>query len=437
METRFARVGDAHVAYRVVGDGPTDVLYFLSEYIPVDAFDEEPRLARSMRRLSSIARVVMFNRRGVGLSDAPPGPLTQDQQVEDAVAVADEVGLEQAVVFGANVGAPAAVLFAANHPERTCGLVLVNATARYINTTDYEAGQPREIFEATAEGTTAVEPVEFDFLSLLAPSVANDARFRAWWDQAGNRGASPTRARELWKLLASTDVRDELARVATPTLVVARESFADGARYIADHISGARYVELPGSDLMWWVGDADSILDEVESFITGTGIQFRPTRKLATVLFVDVVGSTERAVALGDRRWRELLATYQELAQRELIRWGGVEVGTAGDGFTATFDMPADAVRCAKQIADSVRALEIDVRAGVHTGEIEIMGDDVAGVGVHIAARVQSAAAAGEVWVSRTVADLVTGSELAFDDRGDHELKGVPGRWALYAVRDD
>jgi class 3 adenylate cyclase len=239
--------------------------------------------------------------------------------------------------------------------------------------------------------------------------------------------------------MIETDVREVLPSITAPTLVLRRVGSVvfdpQITRYIADNITGAKYVELPGDDLMWWVGDTDAILDEVERFVAGTGGPLRAQRRLATVLFFDVVGSTERAAALGDTRWRELLATYHELAEQELARWGGTVIGTAGDGVTTTFDMPADALRCARSIAERVRALDIDIRAGVHTGEIEIVGDDVAGIGVHIAARVMSAAAPGEVWVSRTVADLVTGSGITFESRGENELKGVPGRWGLFAVK--
>lgn len=439
MQTQYAKVGDAHVAYVAFGEGPIDLLLFMGEYLPVDALDEEPRYSRCLRRLASIGRVIVFNRRGVGLSDAPAGPLTIEQNIEDAVAVLDDVGVDRAVAFGWNIGGAATMYFAAEYPARTTALILAQTQARILEAPDYPNGVPESVLANTAEQTTATDQQsDFDFLTTFAPSVANDERFREWWVRVGNRGASPTRSRELWRLFIESDARPALPRITAPTLVLTRSSGLGipFARYLAENIAGARLVELPPGDLMWWLGNSDAFLDEIEAFLIGTGVKIRAQRKLATVLFVDVVGSTERAVALGDRRWREHLATYHELAQRELIRWGGVEVSTAGDGITATFDMPADAVRCATQIAGGVRALEIDVRAGVHTGEIEVVGDDVAGVGVHIAARVQSAASPGEVWVSRTVADIVTGSGLLFEDRGEHDLKGVPGRWKLFAVRE-
>jgi class 3 adenylate cyclase len=437
VETKFAKVGPAHVAYRTFGDGATDIIIFLGEYLPVDAVDEEPRYARCIRRLTTLGRLIVFNRRGVGLSDPPDGPLTVTQQVEDALAVLDHAGSSRAVVFGANVSSMAALQFAAHHPDRVSALIIVNGSARIRQAPDYPFGYTDELLAATAEQTTSTETVEndFDFLSVFAPSVAHDERFRRWWDQAGHRGASPSRARELWDLLRYGDVRECLKEITTPTLVLRRAAVQQPelSQYLADNITGARHVTLPGSDLPWWVGDADAVLDEIESFLGGTGAG-RGRRKLATVVFLDVAASTQTAATMGDQRWRDLLATYHELAEREIDRFGGTRVSTSGDGVLATFDMPADAVRCAARIADGVRALEINVRAGVHTGEIEIVDEDVAGIGVHIAARVMAEAGPGEVLVSRTVTDLVTGSGLAFEDRGEHELKGVPGRWALFAV---
>jgi class 3 adenylate cyclase len=441
VQTRFARVEGAHVAYRVVGEGDVDILMFLGESLPVDALDEEPRYARSMRRLASFGRVIVFNRRGVGLSDAPDGPFTHDQNLVDALAVLDAVGVGRAVVFGSNLGGPPAMRFAAEHPDRTVALILANTYARLVQAPDYPIGLPKEVMVTIADRTNATEPDagdDFDWLRTFAPSVADDDRFRAWWDQAGNRGASPARSRALWQLLIETDAREALPQITAPSLVLGRSGVGgvNLGRYVAENIANAKYVEFPGNDLMWWVADADAYLDEIEAFLSKeVGSARKPQRSLATVLFVDVASSTEEASRLGDQRWRDLLNTYHDLARREIDRFGGKPISTAGDGLLATFDMPADAVRCGQRIASVVQGLAIDVRAGVHTGEIEIVGHDVAGIGVHIASRVQSAAAPGEVWVSRTVTDLVTGSGLAFEDKGEHELKGVPGRWGLFAVR--
>jgi class 3 adenylate cyclase len=443
MSIRFARVDDAHVAYRVLSEGPIDILLMIGEYLSVDAIDEEPRYARCLRRLSSIGRVIVFNRRGVGLSDPPVGLLTQEQNVEDAIAVLDAVGSARAAVVGWNTAGYATIRLAAEHPDRISALVLINAYARIIEAPDYPEGWPADIAASTAQQTVSTEepdpsdPDAFDFLRFFAPTVADDTRFRAWWDQAGNRALSPGRAADFWNLTLQSDERDQLQKITSPTLVIHRATSVPSAagRYIADRIDGARLVELPGADLMWWVGESDPILDEIEIFLAGMGAAFQTLRKLATVLFFDVVASTEHAARLGDRRWRELLETYVDVARREIDRGGGQLISTSGDGALATFDMPADAVRTGTRIAGAVRALGIEIKAGIHTGEIEIVGDDVAGLGVHIAARVMSAAGPGEVLVSRTVCDLVTGSGLDFDDRGEHDLKGVPGEWRLFAVK--
>ena len=438
---RFARVGDEHVAYRILGDGPIDILLFIGEYLSVDAIDEEPRYARALRRLNSIGRVIAFNRRGVGSSDPPVGLLTQQQNVEDAVAVLDHASSSRAAVIGWNTAGYASMRFAAEHPDRVSALVLINAYPRIIEAPDYPDGWPVEIATQTAESTVSTEtdpsdPDAFDFLRFFAPTVADDVRFRTWWDQAGRRALSPGRAADFWQLTLDSDEREALGKISVPTLIVHRTTAIPAAagRYMADRIAGARLVELPGADLMWWVGNADPVLDEIEIFLAEFGGGVQALRKLSTVLFFDVVGSTEHAARLGDRRWRELLETYVDVARREIDRGGGQLISTSGDGALATFEMPADAVRTGTRIADAVRALGIDIKAGIHTGEIEIVGDDVAGLGVHIAARVMSASGPGEVLVSRTVCDLVTGSGLGFEDRGDHDLKGVPGRWDLFAV---
>jgi class 3 adenylate cyclase len=438
MQTRYVKVAGSHISVGTMGEGPPDILLLVGEYIPVDSIDEEPRYARCLRRLASLGRLIAFDRRGTGSSD-PIETVSLEGHVEDALGVLDAMGTSSVVVIAWNVSGPTAMRLAAEHPNRVDALVLLNTYARLAADDDYP-GIPREFLASTGEQTIDVDNVggEFDFLSQLAPSVAGDERFRQWWDRVGQRGASPARSAQLWSLILDFDERENLPRITCPTLVVARDTVGvipnKVAKYVADNIVGARYVELPGSDLMWWVGDSDPILDEVETFLTASGSRVRAQRKLATVMFIDVVESTERAARMGDARWRELLGTYHDIAQRSIDRWGGKRANTAGDGVVATFDMPADAIRCAQQIEGDIGALDIDIRAGVHTGEIEALGTDVAGIGVHIAARVMGHAGAGEVVVSRTVADLVTGSGIAFADRGEHELKGVPGRWQLFAV---
>lgn len=443
MDIRYVKVGESHVAYRVFGEGPPDFLLFTGELLSIDAPDEEPRYARSLRRLSSFGRVIMYNPVGLGLSDASDQVATIDSHSEDAAAVLDAVGSARAVAMGWNIAGPSAIRFATKHANRTSALVLINTFARLLADTDYE-GLPENLVLETAQRTTDTGtetiPAEFDFLSMFAPSVAKDKQFRAWWDQAGHRGASPANALRQWELMMRADVRDDLAVVSVPTLVVHRADVYGPpsmlGRYLAEHIQGARYVELPGNDLMWWVGDSDSVLDEIEVFVRSAGPSPRPRRKLATVMFVDVVGSTEHAASMGDSRWKALLATFRELVARNLGRFQGKEVTTTGDGVLAIFEMPADAVRCARDVAGQVGALGIEVRAGVHTGEIELLGDDITGIAVHLAARVTDAAGPREVLVTRTVTELVAGSNIVFSEKGTHALKGVPGEWPLFAVSD-
>ncbi len=437
MSTRFAKVGGAHVAYRTWGDGPIDLLYF--EEVPVDMLDDEPRLAAALIRLASIGRVISFNPRGLGLSDPleRAGAPTMEERLEDAVAVLDAVDCERTVLLGFSFLGHAAIDFAARRQDRTRALVLYNARARWLWAEDYPDGFPTDFYETTTQriiDPEATGPPPFD----PAPSVSADPAFARWWQQAGHRRASPATARAVIDDRTLLDMCPVLPDITAPTLVVQRTEIemlpVGHGRYMADHIPGARLVELPGIDMVWWVGDFHPIADAIESFLE-LGRARTSRRTLATVLFVDVVASTEQAAKLGDQRWRELLETYHDVVLREIDRHGGRRISTAGDGFLATFDMPTEAVRCAISISRAVRGLDISIRAGVHTGEVEIVGDDLAGIGVHIAARVMSAAGDGEVYVSRTVADLITGSGIDLEDRGEHELKGVPGRWQLYAMK--
>lgn len=442
--TSFAKVGGAHVAYRTWGDGPPDFLYF--EEVPVDMLTEEPRLARCLARLSSIGRVMCFNSRGLGLSDAlgRPGAPTLDERLEDAVAVLDAVGCQRATLLAFSFMAHLGIDMAARRPDRTDALVLFNARARWTWAEDYPMGMPLD--EAVSTTRRVVDPdADRPTLPNPAPSVANDPAFWEWWERAGHRRASPAMAIAIIEQRLHMDQRPLLDQIECPTLVVQRTDVnlmpsadrsrdAVHSRYLADHIPNAKLVELPGNDMMWWVGDADAIIDEIELFVAHGGPR-KAKRALASVLFVDVVGSTQRAVDMGDRRWRALLQTYTGVVSATVARFGGRLVGMEGDGALATFELPAQAIECARAIRQGALALGMEVRAGVHTGEIEILGDDVAGVGVHIAARVMSAAGPGELLASRTVVDLVTGSGIEFEERGEHDLKGVPGRWALYAAK--
>lgn len=450
--TRYAESGDGDlkvdIAYQVFGDGPTDLLVLSGPSIPIDTIDAEPSMYRFHRRLASFSRVIRFDLRGMALSSRIPSleVLGPRFWAEDAIAVMDAIGCEQASIFAPSYNAMVGLVLAADYPERVRSLVIVNGAARVLRAPDYQVGT--EVSAADPFWTVAIEPdaVEkgFDVLGIVAPSVARDDAFRSWWDLAGNRSASPSMARAVSKVVAESDVRDTLARVAAPTLILHRAGVnfipVDHGRYLAEHIAGSRYVELAGTDALYWVGDTAPMLDEIEEFITGVRGGFEAERVLATIVFTDIVGSTERAAALGDERWRNLLDNHDALVRHELERFGGREVNTAGDGFIATFSSPSAALACAEAIVDAVRVLGIEVRVGLHAGEVEVRGasKDVAGLAVHICARVAALAGASEVLMTSTVRDIVAGSRRKFVDRGMHELKGVPGPWLLCAlVRDE
>ena len=438
--TRYAKAGDADVAYQVLGEGPVDLLLFTGAVVPIDCMDDEPSMARFQRRLSSFGRLVRFDGLGIGLSDrgSPSAPPTVEQRVQAALAVLDAAGSERAAVLASFLDAPAGLTFAAKYPDRVTSLVIVNGGARLRWAPDYPAGLPQSVIDPLR---FAVEPdaVEkgYDALVSFAPSVAGDAAFRAWFDRAGNLGATPAMARAMLAARLETDVRGILPEIAAPTLILQRadtEFGVDHGRYLAERIAGAKYVELPGTDALYFVGETGPMLDEIEEFVTGIRGGSGAERVLATVLFTDIVGSTERAARLGDGRWRDLLDRHDRSVRAQIERFRGREVKTVGDGFVATFDSPGRAIECSVAIREILRAYEIEVRAGIHTGEIEIRGDDVAGMAVHIGARVSALAGPGEVLVSSTVKDLVVGSSVEFEERGEHELKGVPGTWHLFSV---
>lgn len=358
----------------------------------------------------------------------------------------DAVGSAQASIFAPVYNAAAGLVLAADYPDRVRSLVIVNGTARVLWAPDYPFGaalSSTDPFMTVAMEPDAVEQ-GFDVLRIVAPSVARDEAFRSWWDLAGNRAASPSMARAVSKIVTEADARDTVARISAPTLVLHRDNslFVPAAhgRYLAAHITGARYVEIPGTDALYWVGDTAPMLDEIEEFITGVRGGFDTERELATIVFTDIVGSTEHAAALGDNHWRDVLDNHDTTIRHALERFRGREVNTAGDGFVATFSSPSAAIACADAIVEAVGALGIEVRVGIHAGEVEVRGEsrsDVAGMAVHIGARVAALAAPSEVLVSSTVRDIVTGSRHRFADRGASDLKGVPGRWRLYAlVRD-
>jgi len=439
--TRYARSGDVNIAYQVMGEGALDLVFVMGWVSHLDYFWEEPSFARFLRRLASFSRLILFDKRGTGLSDrvAVDELPTLEQRMDDVRAVLDAVGSERAALMGVSEGGPMCLLFAATYPERTAALVMIGAYARRLWAEDYPFGAPPEEYEAFLEeirqnwgGPVGIER--------RAPSLVGDERFRTWWATYLRMSASPGAAYALTRMNGEIDARHALPAVTAPTLVVHRTGDRslpiEGARYMAERIADAKLVELPGDDHLPFVGDQDEILDEVEEFLTGIRPPREPDRVLATVLFTDIVDSTARAAAAGDRRWRELLEAHNAATRRELERWRGREVDTAGDGFLATFDGPARAIRCAIAVRDAVHALGIEVRAGLHTGECEVVGAKVVGIAVHTGARVAGQAGAAEVLVSQTVKDLVAGSGIVFQERGEHELKGVPGTWHLYAVVD-
>jgi class 3 adenylate cyclase len=441
---QYAKHDDVHVAYHMRGDGGPDLLAFSSALLPIDSINEEPSLERFDQRLASFARLIRFDMRGVGMSDSvsPSDPPTLEQWMDDAVAVLDAVGSERAALFAPRDASLQAILLAATHPERVSSLVIVNGMARAMRAEDHPFGIPERLLDRFLEVNMEPDARErgFDMLSVAAPSKAGDESFRSWWNRAGNRGAGPATARAIQAVYLRADVRPLLPLVRAPTLVLHRRDNAmtrvAHGRHLADHIPDARYVELAGGDDLYWLGDADGLLDEVEEFLTGVRRGPDIERVLTTVLFTDIVGSTERAGEVGDHRWRELLDQHDETVRRHLERFRGREVKMTGDGVLATFDGPARAVLCARAIRDATARLGLSIRAGIHTGEVELRGDDIGGMAVNLASRIESQAEPNEVLVSRTVVDLVVGSGIETTDRGAHELKGVPGTWQLYAVED-
>lgn len=437
--TYYATSGDVHIAYQVISQGPIDIVLVPGWLSHVEHQWEEPSLARFLQRLASFSRLIVFDKRGTGLSDrvAESALPTLEQRMDDVRAVMDAVGSERAALFGISEGGPMCALFAATYPTRTTALVMYGAYAKWIRDPEYPWAPRREDHEAAfaAYEQRWGAPVG---LKVLAPSVANDERWRQWWARHMRLAASPGAGVVLYRMNVEIDVRPVLPAIRVPTLVVHRAGDrlldARGARYVAERIPGAKYVELPGIDHVPWVGDVDALLGEVQEFLTGMRSAGEADRVLATVLFTDIVRSTEQVAELGDRRWRDRLEAYQALVRREIARFRGREIDTAGDGFLAAFDGPAQAVRCARRVTEGARPLGIEIRAGLHTGECELLGGKLGGIAVHIGARVAGLASPGEVLVSHTVKDLVAGSGITFESRGSQTLKGVPGEWQLYAV---
>lgn len=436
-ETRFCRRPGSSIAYQVVGDGPVDLVFLSAWFSHVDGRWEEPQFARMLRRLSSFARLIVFDRRGSGASDPlPPESAVWEDWADDILAVMDAAGSERAFVAGVGDSGPVAVLFGATHPDRVAGLVLVNTAARFTRAPDYPWGKTNEEVdsflrheEETWGGGGLVD--------VFAPSKAGDAQYAQWWGRYQRMSASPSASTVGARHIFSMDVRPFLSGVQVPTLVVQRSEMpmlaVEHGRYLGREIPGANYVELPGSDYFIYLGEAD-VLDQIEEFVTGAPSGIESDRVLATVVFTDIVQSTDRAAALGDRRWRDMLDAHDDLVRRKLTEYRGTLVRTTGDGMLATFDGPARAVRSAFAIRNGLRGVGLDLRCGLHTGEVEMRREEIGGIGVHIGARIMSEAEPNEILVSSTVKDLVVGSGIRFEDRGEHELKGVPEQWHLFAA---
>jgi class 3 adenylate cyclase/pimeloyl-ACP methyl ester carboxylesterase len=438
--TRYARSGDATIAYQVVGEGALDLLFMPGWISQIEQLWEAPALRRLFERLAVFGRLILFDRRGTGLSDSIEESYTIEQEAQDALAVLDAAGSERAALFTYGLGGPVAALLAADRPERVGALVMYASIARTSWAPDYDWAMTREERAQWTERTLAAwGEAEGPTLSVLAPSVAEDRALAAWFARLQRLAASPSDARVLLTAAADLDVRDTLPRIRVPTLVMHRAGDIAWdprhSRYLAAHIPGARYVELDGVDSLPFVGDSDAIVEEIEEFLTGGRRAGERARGLLTVMFTDIVDATARAAALGDSRWRDLLARHDAEVRRELHRFEGREVKTVGDGFLTTFaGPPSRALRCALAINEQARELGVELRIGVHTGECELIGEDVGGMAVHIASRVNGLARPSEVLVSGTVFGTVVGGPFAFDDRGLHELKGVPGRWPLFAL---
>ncbi len=439
-KTRYVRNGEVSLAYQVFGEGELDLVMVTGWVAPMDSFWEEPRHAEFNDRLASFARVIWMDKRGTGLSDrvAQDRLPTLEERMDDLRAVMDAAGSERAALFGLSEGSSLCALFAAAHPERTTAFVSYGGFPKQIYDEDFEWMPDREALEEFAEGLREAWEDVGGLLRLWAPTAADEPGAMEQFGRGLQRGASPAAAVAWLEMSMDADVRDILPAIRVPTLVLHRDEDmiipSECGRYMARRIPDARLVELPGVDHLWWYGDHDALLDEVEEFLTGARRVPESDRILATVLFTDIVGSTSRAADLGDREWRRLVERHDEIVRSELQRYRGEEIKTMGDGFLATFDGPARAIRCACAVRDAIDRIGLQLRAGLHTGECERMNGDIGGIAVAIGARVGAYAEPGEVLVSSTVKDLVAGSRIKFEDRGLQVLKGVPDEWRLFAV---
>ncbi|WP_201835290.1 adenylate/guanylate cyclase domain-containing protein [Microvirga zambiensis] len=432
VDTHYARSGDLRIAYQVVGNGPLDLVFVPGFISNLDLYWDEPNMAHFLSRLGSFSRLILFDKRGTGLSDRLGDLPSLEERMDDVRAVMDAVGSEKAALFGISEGGAMSMLFAATYPERTQALVLYGTYADF-----HTWVLPRDRFETFLEKIDRTWG-QGESLNAFAPTKIADERFRQWWGRFERLGASPSAVIALMRMNSQIDVRHILPTIRVPTLVLHREGDTrvnvEGGRYLAANIPGAKYVGFPGIDHLLWANDASPVADEIEEFLTGTHADSEPDRVLATVLFTDIVDSTRRAEEMGDRAWRVLLDRHDRIVRGEILRFRGREIKTLGDGFLATFDGPARGVRCAGAIIEALRGLNLQIRCGVHTGEIEMKGDDIGGIAVHIASRIAALADGREVLVSRTVRDLVAGSNLHLEDRGTFALKGLSESMPLFAA---
>jgi class 3 adenylate cyclase len=437
-ETRYARSGEIHIAYQMWGDGPLTYVGVPPVVSAIELAWDEPHTERFLRRFGSFCRLIYFDKRGCGASERVVGAPTLEERVDDLRAVMDAEGVDTAAIGGTSEGGPMCIMFAAMYPDRVSHLVLADTTATFRGSDDYPHVHVPEVMSqlvdawADSWGTPATLTVP-----LMVPSMAGDERYLRWVNRYERAAGTPASLKVMMRLNMEIDTRPVLSAIRVPTLVVHRSGDraipVENGRWLADNIAGARYVELDGDDHLPWIGDQDAYIDVVEDFLCGSHHR-NIDRVLATVLFTDMVDSTATAAGLGDRHWGQILDAHDRVAHHEVERHGGRVVKTTGDGLLATFDGPARAIRCARLLSDELLSRGMPIRAGLHTGEIELRGDDVGGIAVHIGARVGAAAGPGEVLVSRTVKDLVAGSGIAFADRGTHPLKGVPEEWQLFAV---
>jgi class 3 adenylate cyclase len=441
--TKYAKSGDISIAYRQIGDeSPIDLVIVPGYVSHVEMGGDLPQAQRFLARILTYARVIVFDKRGTGMSDPVPTVPTLEERMDDIRAVMDDAGIRRASFLAVSEGAPMALLFAATYPDRCASLILAGGLARSTWAPDYDHPWAPHVEDLRESTNDFLAPAwgTGDTLEIFAPSLAEDPVAREWMGKLQRYGASPAMMGQMQRMFLDIDVRHVLPAIHVPTLVLHRHGDRvvnrRAGQWLAEHIAGAKYVELPGNDHMLFAGNQDEVLDQIQEFLTGTRGEAEPDdRVLATLLFTDIVGSTDQAAALGDKRWKEILDAHDALVEKHVEAARGRVVKRMGDGCVATFDGPGRAIRCAQTLVNEVQSLGVEIRAGLHTGEIELRGDDVGGIAVHIASRVSGLAGGREIVVSSTVKDLVAGSGIKFEDRGMHELKGVPDQWRLFTVR--